>query len=164
MYYCYNYESVNVRKWQLSNNRFLHSRLKKVAPFISVKYLKSEYQKMRRCSISVDNSKPIRERAYCLTFIQSSNNWRRECKYSRNIANVHIWWGRGCFHKRTSAKTREDGCVKNCQFYANLVTERPLFMNCFIAGLSQLLHFDLSATCLFSIPYFSFAFALRNGS
>ena len=119
---------------------------------------------MRRCSISVDNSKPIRERAYCLTFIQSSNNWRRECKYSRNIANVHIWWGRGCFHKRTSAKTREDGGVKNCQFYANLVTERPLFMNCFIGGLSQLLHFDLSATCLFSIPYFSFAFALRNGS
>ena len=95
MSYCYNYESVTVRKWQLPNNRFLYSRLKKVAPFISVKYLKSEYQKIRRCPIPVANAKLIGERAYCLTFMQSSNNWRKECKYSRNIANVHTWRGRG---------------------------------------------------------------------
>ena len=44
-YYCYNYESVTVRKWELSNNRFLYSILKKVGTFISVKYYKSKYLK-----------------------------------------------------------------------------------------------------------------------
>ena len=36
-YYCYIYESVTVRKWELSNDRFLYSLLKNVGLFVSVK-------------------------------------------------------------------------------------------------------------------------------
>ena len=44
--------------------------------------------------------------------MQSSKNWRRECKCSGNIANVHMGWGWGVFYKQTSAKTRGEGDQK----------------------------------------------------
>ena len=61
-YYCYNYESVTRRKWELSNDLFLYSILKKIGLFISVKYYKSKYLKKHRSSISAVESKTMRER------------------------------------------------------------------------------------------------------
>ena len=91
-YYCYNYESVTVRSDNcLMIDLFIQDWKNWIFYFCEI--LKVGISKKHSCSILVLNSKPMRERVYCLTFIQSFNNWGRECKYSRNIAIFYMRWG-----------------------------------------------------------------------